>query len=62
MDSEAITPCRDPGVDANPKVAVVETRLALAECEGRRELAVAAYEAVRKEFGTSPSKERDEDQ
>jgi hypothetical protein len=51
LDSEASTPCPDPGVDRNPKVAVVEHRRALAICEERRDLAATAYQSVRAEFG-----------
>lgn len=47
LDSHAATPCRDPGVNRNPKVAVVEHRRALAECEGKRELAATAYGDLR---------------
>lgn len=51
LDSEAATPCPDPGIDRNPKVAVVEHRRALAVCEERRTLAVNAYDNVRRKFG-----------
>lgn len=54
MDSFAASPCRDPDVDANPKVAVVETRRALAECEDKRAAAVDAYDNVREKFGLKP--------
>lgn len=51
LDSAATEPCRDPGIDPNPKIAVVEHRRALAECEDKRALAVGAYERVRLTFG-----------
>ena len=51
LDSEARTPCPDPGIDRNAKIAVVQHRRALALCEGRRDLAVDSYEAVREGFG-----------
>jgi hypothetical protein len=51
LDTEATTPCPDPLIDRNPKVAVVEHRRALAICEERRSLAVDAYIAVQNEFG-----------
>ncbi|CAH1672245.1 hypothetical protein [Chelatococcus asaccharovorans] len=51
LNSEARTPCPDPGIDRNPKIAVVQHRRALAVCEGRRALAVESYEAVRAGFG-----------
>ena len=54
LDSEAATPCRDPGVNRNPKVAVVEHREALAECEGKREVAATSYNRVRDAFGVLP--------
>lgn len=54
MDSYAASPCFKPGVDANPKVAVVEHRRALADCEERRTLAVDAYNNVREKFGLKP--------
>lgn len=59
MDSFAASPCRDPDVDPNPKVAVVETRRALAECEDKRAAAVDAYDNVRREFG--PTRGPDDD-
>lgn len=56
LDSFAASNCIDPGVDVNPKVAVVEHRRALADCEQRRQLAVDAYSAVKREFGlTEPT-------
>lgn len=59
LDSYASANCVDPGVDANPKVAVVEHRRALADCEARRQLAVDAYDNVRREFG--PTRGPDDD-
>lgn len=47
LDSEAAEPCPDPGIDRNPRIAVIETRVALAVCEGRRDLAVRSYERLR---------------
>jgi hypothetical protein len=46
LDSEATTPCPDPGINANARIALVEHRKALAICEERRALAVTAYEAA----------------
>ncbi|CAH1661100.1 hypothetical protein CHELA1G11_12435 [Hyphomicrobiales bacterium] len=51
LDSEASRSCPDPGIDRNPKIAVVQHRHALVVCEGCRALAAGSYEAVRDEFG-----------
>jgi hypothetical protein len=34
-------------VSGNPKIAVIEHRRALAECEGKRELAAGSYETLK---------------
>ena len=54
LDSFASTPCSDPQINRNPKIAVVEHRRALADCEARRALAVESYDLVRGEYGLRP--------
>jgi len=51
LDSFAAASCDDPGVDRNPKVALVRTREALADCEQRRALAVDSYDGIRRAYG-----------
>jgi hypothetical protein len=51
LDSHAATPCPDITISANPKIAVVEHRRALADCETRRAVAVGSYNLLRDEFG-----------
>ncbi|MCT4491791.1 hypothetical protein [Bosea minatitlanensis] len=43
--------CTDPGVDRNAEVAIAEHRLALADCEDKRALAVEDGYLVRQHFG-----------
>lgn len=46
LDSEVRSPCPDPGVAEDPRIATVQHRGGLAECERRRALAVEAYDGV----------------
>lgn len=46
LDSSITEPCRDPGVDRNPRIAIAQTRLELAKCEIKRKAAVDAYEGA----------------
>lgn len=43
--------CRDPGMDVNAKVAIAQHRRALADCEDKREAAVAQIDLVASGFG-----------
>lgn len=51
LDSYVREPCPDPGLRANLKEAVLDYRLALSECEGKRGLAVGASDAQQPVFG-----------
>lgn len=51
VDSEIRQPCRDPGIDRNPKVATAQHRRALADCEDKRAAAVAQIDLIGHGFG-----------
>jgi hypothetical protein len=48
-------PCRDPGVDANAKIALAQHRRALADCEDKRAAAVEHGDRVAAGFGLQRS-------